>query len=364
MVVIGAGPAGAITAMQLSKAGLSVLVLDQFKDRPLGRTIETVSVGLGRALRAISIDERLRTVNGMTAAEFRSTWGTERLTHRGALLTPDGTACIVNRESFDQSIRVAACDAGAKLVCSAVSELVWQTDHWRIRGPEVTVHARAVVDATGRTAKFARMAGAKLVVVDKLIAHYLLLAVSLVDEIGLVEVGATSNGWLFACTGTTGHKLLAYFRDGSDRAKSPAKALSDAVDGSTVFAKYSNRVSGSSIITHSAALQMLDRAVGDGVIAVGDAAQTWDPLSSHGMSRAVEDAVSASEAILGVFKGQVEKLVDHEQTRRLRFITHLKRRRDYYQIEQRWPRSPFWAERHSNEALDIVGRYWCTASVS
>jgi flavin-dependent dehydrogenase len=94
----------------------------------------------------------------------------------------------------------------------------------------------------------------------------------------------------------------------------------------------------------------LDRVHGAGWLAVGDAACSFDPLSSLGITHALRSGGWAASAIDDALRGASDALhlygakIDDG----LREFERLKQA--YYAAERRWTRNKFWARRHRRVA--------------
>jgi flavin-dependent dehydrogenase len=109
-------------------------------------------------------------------------------------------------------------------------------------------------------------------------------------------------------------------------------------------------------VTYSAASQRLARFTGDGWLAVGDAASTFDPLSSAGITKGLRSGVMAAYAIGDYFRDDRSGLVKYEAILNREFEKYLATRTAFYRQEQRWPNSLFWRRRQdhfTNEPSDI-----------
>src|SRR6185295_11868055 len=93
---------------------------------------------------------------------------------------------------------------------------------------------------------------------------------------------------------------------------------------------------------HSASSQRLDVCAGDGWLAVGDAASTFDPLSSQGVMNAVQSGIHASRAICRHLSGDLRAVSGYGAALARAYNDYLDQRAAYYALEQRWPDSPFW----------------------
>ena len=84
----------------------------------------------------------------------------------------------------------------------------------------------------------------------------------------------------------------------------------------------------------------LDRFHGDGWIAAGDAAASFDPLSSQGIMSAMQAGQRAADAVLGreSFSGYTAMIEASVQR-------YLVQRAAVYAQERRWADAPFWRRR-------------------
>jgi flavin-dependent dehydrogenase len=92
----------------------------------------------------------------------------------------------------------------------------------------------------------------------------------------------------------------------------------------------------------------LDRFVGAGWLAVGDAALSFDPLSSQGIFTALYTGMKAGQALHASFHGDQSALHAYSQQLEMIYTTYLRNRDNYYQLERRWMQRPFWKRRHAD----------------
>lgn len=94
----------------------------------------------------------------------------------------------------------------------------------------------------------------------------------------------------------------------------------------------------------------LNRIAGRKWLALGDAACTWDPLSSQGIAKALRSSQAAA-AIAGHFAGDANAVRDYAAQARDNSRRYAQVRQYYYRREQRWPASLFWKRRQASHAL-------------
>jgi flavin-dependent dehydrogenase len=87
----------------------------------------------------------------------------------------------------------------------------------------------------------------------------------------------------------------------------------------------------------------LTSVVGPDWLAAGDAAVSFDPLSSQGIMIALESALDAANAIA---EGGDAALSRYASIITDRYRQDLVERARSYSAERRWPDAPFWHRRH------------------
>jgi flavin-dependent dehydrogenase len=95
---------------------------------------------------------------------------------------------------------------------------------------------------------------------------------------------------------------------------------------------------------------LLDTVIGDGWLAVGDAASAFDPISSQGIHKAFADGRLAAKAAAGYLRTGARALAGYQSSVASRFAQYRDGRRYFYDLEKRWPASPFWMRRQSRAA--------------
>jgi flavin-dependent dehydrogenase len=125
------------------------------------------------------------------------------------------------------------------------------------------------------------------------------------------------------------------------------KRLSSLAFLSGVLAKSEFKPNGAGGYTaaHSAVLQP---PVGDGWMAVGDAALAFDPLSSQGMLNALYTGLVAAEAADRLLSGDTAALLGYQTAVASVHAAYRSQLHQWYGLERRWADRPFWQRRHGS----------------
>lgn len=325
-VVAGGGPAGAVTALVLARAGWSVLLADAGARGPYG-VGESLPAAAGQVLRDLGLWEAFRGEPHLRSYGTRSAWGTGALTQRHAVFDPYGHGWLLDRPRFDAFLRSAAASAGA-----VVAERVVRPDG---------VEARWLVDATGRAAALARHRGARRVEDDHLVALVARYAASEGDADATTLVEAAPSGWWYTARVPGGTRVVAYLTDADLLPASlrTGAGFTAAARATTYVREVVRGTPAPRVV--SARSGRLTSPVGDGWLATGDAAMSFDPLSSQGILTALVSGLAAGEAL-------VESRLDDYAVRLGAVRAAYERNRAaFYALESRWPEEPFWSRRGS-----------------
>lgn len=358
VVVLGGGPAGAAVAIALClNSPLSVLVVES-SDYNAPRIGETLSPGTQGLLRYLNVWDQFSSDGHQPSYGTAATWGSSALHVRDFLFSPFGTGWHLDRQRFDRMMADAAVNAGASLWINTrmMSIEPRHNQAWRLRikqGSEtIEVEARYVVDATGKSARFARSAGRRPSILDRLVGVARVIRLSQEapqDAVTLVE--AVENGWWYSVK-LPGNSIAVSFMSDSDIVRKERSYVDQVWQDALSRTEHTrSRVDGGICETplqiylaHSA---FLEDPVGDGWLAVGDAAASYDPLSSSGIPKALYSGILGADAILGVLRrnteaGATRYRIHCAESLRL----YRETRTQYYRMERRWPNSPFWTRRH------------------
>ena len=351
IVVAGGGPAGSAAAVDLSRRGFHVALIEaalieqsSYDDFRVG---ETLPPEIRVSLTKLGIWEQFLATDFLESYGIRSAWETPFARHRDFIFNPYGCGWHVDRARFDAMLACAAARAGAELLTPArITGVDQDADgRWLLEivqeGTRRRLCCGMLVEATGRKACLARKLGCRGQVVDLLIGAAALLPRRETTQGTLIE--AVENGWWYSAPVPGDRMIFAYMTDSDLWRKSGWRGLLKSAPLTWERAGAIEMLSPIRIV--SAASVLREPVHGPNWIAAGDAALAFDPLSGLGVQKAIESGLRSSAAITRFLEGDVEAMMEYENWTVESFRSYLSVRSHFYGSVERWPESLFWERR-------------------
>jgi flavin-dependent dehydrogenase len=345
VVVAGGGPAGSVAALDLSRRGFRVALIEQSAyENP--RVGETLPPEIRRPLMELGVWERFLSSERLESYGIRSAWETQAARHHDFLNNPYGCGWHVDRARFDAMLAAAAAGAGAELLLSAhVKSCTMAGGQCRLDVAHdknnVIFSGRMLVDATGRKALLASRLGAQANVADRLIGAVTFCKLSEPAQWALIE--AVEEGWWYSAPLPEGRMVFAYMTD-SDLWNSDIWHKLMALAPLTFERAGCRQIPPPSLIVSAGSL-VRRPVVGSNWIATGDAALAFDPLSGQGVLKSIETGARCAAAIAAYFAGDPSALKSYDSWVQETYDAYLSVRRHFYGAVLRWPNSQFWKRR-------------------
>lgn len=359
VAVIGGGPAGLAASLTLRRASLSVLVVERSRYSSW-RAGETLPPDIVVPLTELGVWPRFEAQGHAPSSGIHSAWGAPEVVEREFFFHPHGNGWHVDRTELDGMLAAAADHAGAELVRG--TRLVGLTPtptgmRLALDGGDDAV-AGTVIDATGRCGAVARSAGARWLAYDRMVGVVAVVADPCPDIEPVLMVEAVEHGWWYSAPRGDGSIVVAAMTDAdllrASRLK-PAAWWRTRMEGTFhTAARLGPLRTDPPVRVRRAETARLDRAVGDGWVATGDAASAVDPLAGMGVHRALTGGIRAARAILDHRGGDRSALDDYAQGIVHTFERDLAARSTVYRQEARWPASAFWRRRQPPVVEDVV----------
>jgi flavin-dependent dehydrogenase len=279
-LVAGAGPAGLTAARLLVLKGFTVRVVDPRLHQ--AKRLELLAPASLGTVAALGLAPLLQDpAIARPCLGIRRRWGSATLEYEDFLRHPYRTGYVVDRARFDQRLRAEAAAAGVEFCHGRVMGVWPDAARALIRtvdgSSKAVTFSAAVIDATGRAAMIARRMGARVTIRDRMVAE---LIEETIDggnrgAAAWLDVERTSPNWSYSIKGPDGRaQKWTIARSGTAAARSSRSLRVDASSG------------------------ILSEAAGERWIAVGDAAISFDPISSQGLYNALSSALVATGALV------------------------------------------------------------------
>ena len=345
VAVIGAGPAGAVAAGLLARVGRRVLLLDPgFAGIKPGDALPGAA---GRLLRTCDLpvpDGAHRPIGGNI-----SVWGGPEPIYRDFLAEPDGAGWRLDRRRFETGLIDAAVAAGAGFRPEAVRGAEREGALWHVKlrtGGSLT--ARWLIDATGRAALVARKLGARRHRDEDLVA---VVAHARPDPAFTLErsvIEAVPRGWWYAALQPGGAPVFMLHTTPAEAGRllaDPAEWRAALAETRHVSQAFPGPIFDGPPAGFEACGAWLEPVHGDGWLACGDAALSFDPCAAQGIFSALWGGMAAAEAVRTALDGDPAGLAAYAAQLTDIRRTYRARVQMYYAQERRWPDEPFWQER-------------------
>ncbi len=360
--IAGAGPAGAACAAVLARAGWRVLLADAEGERD-ARIGENLPPAVFHLLAELGLREAVRADGHRPCLGSWSSWGDASGRASDTLRQLQGDGVQLDRARFDARLRAAALLDGVRF---------WPSTHLQIDRPAEDGHPHAIraraasggdtlqvgarwfIDATGRAAAPACRLGARRERHDALLAFHLRLESNgRSDRDGRTWIEAVEDGWWYSVLLPGGERVVSFLGD-ADLVDRRRLLSGDGLWSQLQSTEHLRALCAAHGYRPCAAVQgadacssELDQPAGHRWLAVGDAAQAFDPLSSKGIGNALHTGLCAARAMLaaeGGDAGATGRYAAH-----LRDIHRVYRAQlaAVYAQERRWAVRPFWARRHA-----------------
>jgi len=362
VVVIGAGPAGSATALRLAHHGIGRVLLADAGGFDGFRIGESIPPDTALLLAELNLLQGFLAQGHERCLGSCSSWGDDALGYNDFVTNPHGPGWHLDRTRFDAFLAHQAAERGARL------ELGWRLETaerrpaggWRLtfqttEGRTQLIDAGIVVDATGQRAAFARLAGARRRIADRLICiagrFHLHPGAALDAGMGkLTLLEARSYGWWYAARLANGEAVVAVTTDPESCRR---RTLRNPVSWLCHLAQTRHlgaRLDGSAFLPERlrawpASSSRLDLPHGADWLAVGDAAGSYDPLTSQGIYKALAGGLQAGDAIARRLAGETTDFTAYGESLARSWQEYLGLRSHLYTREARWADQPFWQAR-------------------
>lgn len=366
VVVIGGGPAGATAGLALARAGRRVLIVES-NGQEAFKIGESVPPVVSRLLGDLGLGAPFAADGHIPCWGNRSVWGSSAVASTDFIADANGCGWHLDRAKFDATLRRVAHEAGSELWTPAkVVKVTRNGAEWDLcvqrRGVDHRASCDWVLDCTGRSSSFARRQGVQRADDDVLIASIVVCRPrpeTPPDEDCLTLIESVADGWWYTARLPDGNRVVSYFTD----ADLPGARVSRTPGGYAALLEATqqvrSRLAGYSMdappVTTRANSARLQRLAGENWLAAGDAATSFDPLSSQGIFHALYSGMRAAQAVDRHLRGDPGAIESYITRIEHVYDCYLQNRNAFYESECRW-NSDFWRRRRARHGAGSHAR--------
>jgi flavin-dependent dehydrogenase len=323
--VIGAGPAGSIFATRMAQLGHQVHLIERQRF-PRSHLGESLSPGVMPLLRAAGMHETIEAARFPRVNGVRVKWAGEARLHENS----GEPGLLVDRGEFDLRLAERARAFGVRIHQPArVLEQIHDGAKWRLTidadGASTQLTADFVADASGRRSASRRhciKTGAST------LAVYGYWRGATLPSMPRIEAG--EDGWYWGVPLPDGTYNTLVFVDPGWFRSAPGATMSERflrlLDRSTLMQDCRDAELVAPVHAIDATSYLSGDCVGPGRIQLGDAALAIDPISSSGVQKAVQTALSgaivantlllrpeSTDAAIRFYRAQIEDASEHHR---------------------------------------------------
>lgn len=330
ILIIGGGPAGSIAAIACRRRGFEVTIVEALPF-PRSRPGESLPPAIEPLLRSIDIHDILETANYRRFRGVHVSWGKNNTfaplgsDHRGEWR---GYQAI--RSDFDERLLQKAVESGARLLqpCKAKKLLRRQETLIGVSTSVGDVFCDTLLDASGGTQWLARSLPLKIETYSpRLIAQYSYHATESLPTEAAPKLFTNADRWIWQAPVSNKQYARVSLRfDGQPerRSSSPHRKAADVT------------------------WRCLENPADPGYFCLGDAACVLDPLSSHGVLRAIMSALFCVDLIAKPSPSQPPHTVYSDWIRNWFMHDRIHLEKSYREL----PSPPFWIREAKSSALE------------
>lgn len=354
VAVIGGGPAGSVLATRLAQLGLEVCLLERarFPRRHVG---ESLSPGVLPMLASMGAAPAVEAAGFARVSEVSTNWGGQETLRRD----PRQEGLLVDRGAFDAALLAHAAGNGVRVLQPAtLRERVPTPEGIRlaidVAGERLELGARFLADASGRSGA---MPGRRRATGPRTIAIYAYWTGRSLPRRPRIEAGEREWSWGVPIPGGAYNTLV--FVDSRRFRAEPGASLEGRLRALLERSALMRDVRGATLLGPVRAVDatpyLYEDCVSTRHIRVGEAALALDPLSSSGVQKAIQTALSGAivvntlvsktdtvDAALQFYRDSVQ---DASARHRAWAAQH-------YQAVAALARDPFWTDRASGALLE------------
>ncbi|PTX61679.1 flavin-dependent dehydrogenase [Kordia periserrulae] len=350
VLIIGGGPAGIATALTLHARGIRCCVVEALKT-PIRKAGEAIPPNAKPLLKQLGILSLLEHEQHTVYYGNKSCWGTEMLEEKEFLADRLGHGFLLNRLFFEQQLQEVyqqtqqAFYKGYKLK-KVVSDEAKVRAIVESNSETITLTGDFIIDATGKKASVCRHFQVEKEPLDAQFA--ITFNCKTTEKLPRqIIVEATENGWWYVAPYAENEVTMMLF---TLKTLLPQKHHTEAFlqkefHKTIHLSQILQKININNFKIVPAGTSCLPIPYGTQWLAVGDAAYSYDPISSYGITSALASGFYAGHAVADYVSGKQDAFLGYRYVVENAFSAYMEKLVNHYTIEKRWQQNHYWLHR-------------------
>lgn len=355
VIIIGGGPAGITAGLTLQSRGISCLIIDSHTTNlvKLGECIPPNALPL---FKKIGLEKLLYHEEHQFYFGNQSLWGSNEISEKNFLFDKHNKGILLNRSFFETQIKEIAIHNKVKWLNGYSLHTIEKTTEKTkvvVKSKDNTLSFTCdyLIDATGRKASICRKMNVTKETIDQLASISFQFLVE--EKIpSFVHTESYQNGWIYLAPAKAKMITVMIFTDidllpNKENEKGFVKKIIN--QSQLIRELLGGEIQEDQILelkTRIANTTFLRKPYGDNWIAVGDAAYSYDPISSYGITSAIAGGYYGAHALTEAISGKTEAFQVYQYIMENAFNAYTIKLKEQYKQEKRWAKEPFWTRRN------------------
>ena len=353
VLIIGGGPAGCSASLTLLNQTSFKIGIVESTDYSSIRIGESVSASIEPLLKYLKLDLSFLSENHIRSTRIDASWGTDNLFSREFFFTAQGHGWNLDRKKFDKMLMDKVKEKCDSVFLSSKIKKMHHDKTWDLTlvnnsQKEIKISSKIILDATGKKASVLRNTPSEWKVYDGLVGVGGVFSNISNYNQSVTLLEARSNGWWYS-TPTPNDALVVIFMTDNDIAnkinlKNPEQ-WHKLLNETRYVSRLVKNKKLDKIHFFPAFSQLITKLPNQKIIPVGDAAASFDPLSSIGIGHAVSSGIQGAHIANGLLYSDPVLFENYLQDLKRNFSNYMLRKKQNYVIEKRFQEKLFWKRR-------------------